>query len=72
MTKLLSSLFVIVSLGVTPSLASNSTRMNCVEYFEIRDLIIETEWFSPEEKDQLLRNLESFHGLSCLWPSFIP
>ena len=72
MKKLLLSLIVVTVLGVTPALAYDSTQMDCVEYHEVRDIIIETDLLSQEAKDQLLNNLESYLGLACLWPSFIP
>lgn len=71
MRKLLLSLIVIPLLGVSPALADDHS-LDCEEYSEVREIILETDWLSQEEKDQLLKNVESFHGTSCVWPSFIP
>jgi hypothetical protein len=72
MTKLLLSLIVISLLGSSPALADDHTPLSCEEYSEVREIILETDWISQKEKDQLLKNIESFHGTSCVWPSFIP
>ena len=72
MRKLLLSLIVIPSLGVSAALADDHTSLSCEEFSEVREIILETDLLSQEEKDQLLKNIKSFHGTSCVWPSFIP
>lgn len=72
MRKLLLSLIVIPSLGVSAALADDHTPLSCEEFSEVREIILESDLISQEDKDQLLKNIESFHGTSCVWPSFIP